>query len=63
MLGSIGGMIEIVALCFLFLGAIVISQAIWADPRTQEVRKQRRKKQELGLKMQGGLQQKYELVC
>jgi hypothetical protein len=50
-------MTEIVALCFLFLGAIVISPAMQADPGTQEARKRQRKKnQELGFRTQGGRQ-------
>jgi hypothetical protein len=45
-------MTEIAALCFLFLGAIVISQTAQMDSRTQKDRERWRKKQELGFKTQ-----------
>jgi hypothetical protein len=54
LLGSIGGMIGIAALCFLLLGTIVISRTMRADLGAQEVGKRQRKKQELGFRTQGG---------
>jgi hypothetical protein len=46
-------MTRIAALCFLFLGAIVISQTTRTDSGTQKARERRRKKQELGFRTQG----------
>jgi hypothetical protein len=40
------------ALCFPFLGAIVISQTVQADLGTQKDRERWRKKQELGFRTQ-----------
>jgi hypothetical protein len=54
LLGSIGRMIGIAALCLLILGASVVSQTMRVDLGTQKIGKRRRKRQELGFKIQGG---------
>jgi hypothetical protein len=51
-LGTVGGMTGITALCFLFLGTIMISQTTRTDLGTQKDRERWRKKQELGFRTQ-----------